>query len=53
MWMKQRSIVVLKGCFYVGESLFRLHVTSVFGVMTGFAMDARHAFLWVCWVLSL
>ena len=37
--------MVLKGCFYVGASLCRLCVSSVFGVRAGFGIDASHVFL--------
>ena len=36
--------MVLKVCFYVGESLCRLCVSSVFGVRSGFDMDTSHIF---------
>ena len=42
--MKQLSIVVLKGCFYVGVSLCRRHVPSVFGVKAEFYVDDSHIF---------
>lgn len=36
--------MVLKACFYVGASLFRLCVSSVFGVRAVFDMDTSHVF---------
>ena len=34
----------LEGCFYVGVSLHRLCVSSVFGAVAGFGMDFSHVF---------
>ena len=36
--------MVLKGCFNVGMSLCRLHVTNVFDVRAGFDVDASRIF---------
>ena len=36
--------MVLKGCFYVGTSLHKLHLLNVFGVRAGFDADACHLF---------
>ena len=36
--------MVAKGCFYVGASLCRLHVSSVFGARAVFDVDANHVF---------
>ena len=48
--MKYLPTVVLKG-YYVGASICRLHVPSVFGGMTGFDVEARHVFLQVVLVV--
>ena len=44
MNLGETSTVVLKGCFYVGASVCRQFVSSVFGVRAGFGMDASHIF---------
>lgn len=36
--------MVLKGCFYVGTSLHKLHLPNVFGARAGFDADASHLF---------
>lgn len=36
--------VVLKVCYYVGTSLYRLHVSTAFGGRAGFEANASHVF---------
>ena len=36
--------MILKVCFYMGEFLCRLCVSSIFGVRAGFGMDVSHVF---------
>ena len=40
--MKQLLISVLKGCPYVGASLYRLHVAYALAGRAGFDVDASH-----------
>ena len=36
--------MILKECFYIGASWFRVCVSSVFGVRAGFGIDTSHVF---------
>lgn len=42
--MKQLHVAVLKGCLYMGTSLYILYVPSAFSGRAGFDMDANHIF---------
>ena len=52
LYGKQLPLVVLKGCPYVGVSLYSLQMSSGFGGRPGYDINTSQVFLRVYWQLS-